>query len=89
VLLSFQASIRQRDEEISRLSSRLEAGTETDFANLAVRNETNESIIISLNQQVRRQSQAAPGCLMNFATRALFSVLQPRGWVHERRSRAS
>ena len=50
---SLQLSVLHRDEEISRLSQRLATGTEVDFASLTLRNETNESIILSLNQQVR------------------------------------
>lgn len=51
-----QASIHQRDSEIQRLSDKVEVGHEADFSDLTVRNETNEAIIISLNQQVRQGS---------------------------------
>lgn len=48
-----QLSVQHRDDEIQRLSERVSQGTETDFANLSIRNETNEGIILTLNQQVR------------------------------------
>jgi hypothetical protein len=52
-MLHVQLSVQHRDEEIGRLSQRLATGTEVNHANMALRNETNESIILSLNQQVR------------------------------------
>ena len=51
-----QLSVKHRDEEIDRLSQKLSVGVETDQAQLALRNETNESIILSLNQQARHSS---------------------------------
>eukprot|EP00892_Ulva_mutabilis_P000683 jgi/Ulvmu1/10615/UM065_0072.1 len=47
-----QLSLQQRDSEIQRLSARLEVDGEADVAMLSLRNETNEAIILSLNQQV-------------------------------------
>jgi hypothetical protein len=47
-----QLSVHHRDDEIKRLADQISSGTENDFANLTVRNEMNEGIIISLNQQV-------------------------------------
>jgi len=45
-------SLRRRDEEIARLQRQAEEGRGQDGAALALRNETNESIILSLNEQV-------------------------------------
>jgi hypothetical protein len=47
-----QLSVHRRDDEIKRLADKITSGTENDFANLTVRNEMNEGIIISMNQQV-------------------------------------
>lgn len=47
-----QLSIKDRDAEIKRLADKVESGTETDMSALEARNESNEAIILSLNEQV-------------------------------------
>lgn len=47
-----QLSLQNRDAEIQRLSAKVEVGREMDVSTLSLRNETNEAIILSLNQQV-------------------------------------
>jgi hypothetical protein len=49
-----QLSIKDRDAEIKRLAAKVESGTETDMSALEARNESNEAIILSLNEQVYR-----------------------------------
>ena len=47
-----QLSIRDRDAEIKRLADKVESGAESDMSTLTARNESNEAIILSLNEQV-------------------------------------
>lgn len=47
-----QLSIKDRDAEIKRLADKVESGAESDMSTLAARNESNEAIILSLNEQV-------------------------------------
>jgi protein tyrosine phosphatase len=60
-----QLSVHHRDDEIKRLADQISSGTENDFANLTIRNEMNEGIIISLNQQVSAFRHAAVEILKN------------------------
>lgn len=67
-----QLAVQHRDKEIERLSERVATGTENDFASLTMRNETNESIILSLNQQVCFAVQPAPcACVLHLLLFAL------------------
>lgn len=52
LLLAVQLSLQHRDDEIQRLSAKLDVDRAADVATLSLRNETNEAIILSLNQQV-------------------------------------
>lgn len=63
-----QLSIKDRDAEIKRLADKVESGTETDMSALEARNESNEAIILSLNEQV---------CLPSFQTSCHVSVCTP------------
>ncbi len=47
-----QAALRRRDTEIGRLGAQVERGRDVDGLVMHHRNETNESIILQLNQQV-------------------------------------
>jgi len=47
-----QLSLQHKDAEIQRLSAKLASDGEINLSTLSLRNETNEAIIISLNQQV-------------------------------------
>ena len=51
-LLAVQAALRRRDSEIGRLGAQVERGRDVDGLVMHHRNETNESIILQLNQQV-------------------------------------
>ena len=51
-LLAVQAALRRRDTEIGRLGAQVERGRDVDGLVMHHRNETNESIILQLHQQV-------------------------------------